>query len=75
MIGELKYPDKSLMPKINGAMDFVRQRIIPKLRQGRSFRQPANTMQLSVVDNKPRSAVYVFYVSVIFLSLCISYFS
>ncbi|XP_055938492.1 tumor protein p63-regulated gene 1-like protein isoform X1 [Argiope bruennichi] len=57
IIGELKYPDKSLMPKINGAMDFVKQRIIPKLRQGRSFRQPSNTMQLSVVDNKPRSAV------------------
>ncbi|GFT49747.1 tumor protein p63-regulated gene 1-like protein [Nephila pilipes] len=57
IIGELKYPEKSLMPKINGAMDFFKQRVIPKLRQGRNFRQPTNTMQLSVVSNKPRSAV------------------
>ncbi|KAG8195416.1 hypothetical protein JTE90_013874 [Oedothorax gibbosus] len=57
VIGELKYPEKSLMPKINGAMDFFKQRVLPKLRQGRNFRQSAPNMTLAVVDNKPRSAV------------------
>ncbi|XP_054719861.1 tumor protein p63-regulated gene 1-like protein isoform X2 [Uloborus diversus] len=57
-IGELKYPETSLMPKINGAMDFFKQRVIPKIRQGRNFRQNLNSndMKLTVVANKPRLA-------------------
>ncbi|XP_042899353.1 tumor protein p63-regulated gene 1-like protein isoform X1 [Parasteatoda tepidariorum] len=59
VIGELKYPEKSLMPKINGAMDFLKQRIIPKLRVGRNFRQPVeqNPAKMTVVASRPRSAV------------------
>ncbi|XP_035228447.1 tumor protein p63-regulated gene 1-like protein isoform X1 [Stegodyphus dumicola] len=59
VIGELKYPEKSLMPKINGAMDFFKQRVLPKIRQGRNFRQPVNSssVKLTVVANRPRSAV------------------
>ncbi|XP_076365134.1 tumor protein p63-regulated gene 1-like protein isoform X2 [Tachypleus tridentatus] len=39
-IGELKYPEKSLMPRINEAVGFVKEQVIPKIRQIRPNSQP-----------------------------------
>ncbi|XP_023232260.1 tumor protein p63-regulated gene 1-like protein isoform X1 [Centruroides sculpturatus] len=33
IVGELKYPESSLMPKLNGAVGFIKEWVVPKLRQ------------------------------------------
>ncbi|XP_022257423.1 tumor protein p63-regulated gene 1-like protein [Limulus polyphemus] len=40
VVGELKYPEKSLMPRINEAVGFVKEQVIPKIRQIRPNSQP-----------------------------------